>query len=460
MLVSAGMALAAHGYSDVADDANTAPDITSLEVVEATAGVLTIRLTVGNFQSLPADSWVNLWFDLDSDQGTGDAGDEALVRYRSDGGVELYAWDGAQLVEGSTANVTASFAAGVLSVSLPRASIAAAESFGILAVSSRAQSLGQDELIASDYAPNAGRSAYVVPGLKAFPDAVGDHDAAPDVTSVRVSDAKSGWITFAITTPNYTTLPSESAIVLTVDADSNPETGEGGAELNLTLLGGEVALDRWNGRRWVPDTPPTRVRARNSKHVVAIDLHVSELGNARRFGFSLLSVDLNTAVEGAVAADVAPNDFSVLGVRPRESPGAHPRRHRPRCEAEPPSSRTAVHGQPAGHEIRHRPIDHQRSRDLPCSRCRREACRRPGASREGRRSARSSCPARRRARCCAGRSASAAAARSSRETSRTSFASAEAARRSRATSVIPSMSIPLSPSAAALTESRARSEQN
>ena len=48
-------------------------------------------------------------------------------------------------------------------------------------------------------------------------------------------------------------------------------------------------------------------------HVVAIDLHISELGNAPRFGFSLLSVDLNTAVEGAVAADVAPSDFSYWG---------------------------------------------------------------------------------------------------------------------------------------------------
>lgn len=312
-LVSAGMALAARGYSDAAGDANTAPDITSLEVVETTAGLLTIKLSVGNYQSLPADSWVNLWFDLDSDQRTGDAGDEALVRYRSDGGLELYAWDGAQLVESSTANVMASFAAGVLAVSLPRASIAAAESFGVLAVSSRAQSLGEDELIASDYAPNAGRSAYVGPGPNAFPDAIGDHDAAPDVTSVHVSDAKSGWITFAISTPNYDTLPSESAIVLTIDADSNPETGEGGADLTLTLVGGEVALDRWNGRRWGRDTPPTRARVRNSKHVVAIDVHVSELGSAPRFGFSLLSVHLNTAVEGVVAADVAPDDFSYWG---------------------------------------------------------------------------------------------------------------------------------------------------
>ena len=213
-LVAASMAVGARGYSDAADDSNSAPDITSVEVGEATPGVLAIRLSVGNYASLPARSWVNLWFDLDSDQETGAAGDEALVRYSADGGVELFAWDGSQLVAGSTDGVTASFAAGVLTVSLPRASIAAEASFGMLVVSSRAQSLGEDELVASDYAPNAGRSAYAGPTNMAFPDPAGDHDAAPDVTSVRVSDAKSGWITFAITTPNYATLPSESAIVL------------------------------------------------------------------------------------------------------------------------------------------------------------------------------------------------------------------------------------------------------
>lgn len=313
-LVAASMAVAARGYSDAAGDSNSAPDITSVELGEATPGVLAIRLSIGNYASLPARSWVNLWFDLDSDQETGAAGDEALVRYSADGGVELFAWDGSQLVAGSTDGVTASFAAGVLTLSLPRASIAAEASFGMLVVSSRAQSLGEDELVASDYAPDAGRSAYAGPATTAFPDPAGDHDAAPDVTSVRVSDAKSGWITFAITTPNYATLPSESAMVLTIDADSNPETGEGGAELSITLVGGEVVLDRWNGQRWARDTPPVQVRARNSRNVVAIDLHVRELHNARRFGFSLLSVDLNTAVEGAVVAvDFAPSDFSYWG---------------------------------------------------------------------------------------------------------------------------------------------------
>ena len=313
VFVFAGMALAARGYSDAPGDSNAAPDITSVELGETTPGVLAIKLSVGNYTSLPVSSWVNLWFDLDSDLGTGDAGDEALVRYHADGRVELYSWNGSQLVAGSTADVTASFAAGVLTLALPRAAIAAEASFGMLVVSSRAQSLGEDEIVASDYAPNAGRSAYAGPTQTAFPDPTGDHDAAPDVTSVRVSDAKSGWITFAITTPNYATLPSESAIVLTVDADSNPETGDAGAELTITLVGGEVLLERWNGRRWARDTPPVQVRARNSRNVVSLDLHVRELGNARRFGFSVLGVDLNTAVEGVVAVDFAPSDLSYWG---------------------------------------------------------------------------------------------------------------------------------------------------
>ncbi|MET0560247.1 MAG: hypothetical protein ABW012_01315 [Gaiellaceae bacterium] len=312
-LVVANMAIAARGYSDVAGDSNSAPDITSVEVSEATPGVLAIRLSISNYASLPARSWVNLWFDLDSDEETGAAGDEALVRYSADGGVELFAWDGSQLVAGSTDSVTASFAAGLLTVSMPRASIAAEASFGMLVVSSRAQSLGEDELIASDFAPDAGRSAYAGPATTAFPDPTGDHDAAPDLTSVRVSDAKSGWITFAITTANYASLPSASAIVLSIDADSNPETGEGGAELTVTMVGGEVVLDRWNGRRWARDTPPMQVRVRTSRNVVAIDLHVRELDNARRFGFSLLSADLNTVAEGVVAVDFAPSDLSYWG---------------------------------------------------------------------------------------------------------------------------------------------------
>jgi hypothetical protein len=192
-LLGAGAALAARGYSDAAGDANAAPDITSVDVAEATAGTLTIGVSVANYESLPANSWVNVWFDLDSDPRTGDAGDEALVRYSADGAMELYAWDGARLVPGSTNGVTGTFAAGLLTLSVPRSSIdALGGAFGILAVGSRGQTEGNEQLIASDYAPDVGRSSFAGTAPSAFPDPADDEDAAPDISSVRVSDVKGG----------------------------------------------------------------------------------------------------------------------------------------------------------------------------------------------------------------------------------------------------------------------------
>ena len=311
ILSVAGVALGARGFSDPAGDDNAAPDATAVEISEPTVGVIAIKLTVANYPALPENSWVNLWFDVDANASTGDdAGDEALVRYLSSGTTELYTWNGSQYAAGSNAGVAASFATGALTVSVPRAAVKAAAAFGLLVVSSRGQPVGDEELIASDFLPDTGRAAFTGPGPSAFPDPAGDHDAAPDIGAVRVSDVKSGWITFAITTPNYAVLPEQSAVILTIDADDNRRTGEAGADLQLSLAAGEISLERWDGARWASDELPTRARHRNSASVVSIDLHVSELGNSSRFRFSLLSADVNAAIQGVVALDVAPDDFS------------------------------------------------------------------------------------------------------------------------------------------------------
>jgi hypothetical protein len=310
-LLIASTAFGARGFSDPGGDTNTAPDLTSLEIAEASAGTIAIRVVVANYQALPANSWFNLWFDVDANASTGDdAGDEALVRYQSAGAMELYTWNGAQYVAGSTAGAVAAFTAGTLTVSIPRASIHAIGAFAVLAVGSRGQPVADEELVASDFVPNAGRARFAGPDPATFPDAVGDHDAAPDLTAVRVSDARNGWITFSMTTPNYAVLPEESAIVISIDADNNPRTGESGTELQLSLAAGQVALERWDGEQFVPDDLPTRARHRNTGNVVALDLHVSELGNSSRFRFSLLSADVNTAIQSVVAVDVAPDDLT------------------------------------------------------------------------------------------------------------------------------------------------------
>jgi hypothetical protein len=310
ILAVVGSALGARGFSDPPGDVNTAPDMTSVEVSEASAGTLTIRVTIGNFQTLPQGSWVNLWFDTDSNQDTGAEGDEALVRHVDAGAPQVYAWNGSQLVEGSNASVASSFADGVLTVTVPRTTIGATAAFDLLAVTSRGQPVAGQQLIASDFAPNTGRLPFTGSASATATDPAGDHDAAPDITAVQVSDASNGWITFDITTPNYAVLPEASAIVITIDTDVNQRTGESGAEIQLTLAAGQIAMERWSTSGWQPDELPTRARFRNAANAVSIDLHRSELGSGPRFRFALLSADVNTAVQAVVAVDVAPDDFS------------------------------------------------------------------------------------------------------------------------------------------------------
>jgi hypothetical protein len=310
LLAFAGLALGAASYSDSAGDDNAAPDLTSVVVSEAPDGTLTLTLAVANYQTLPADSWFNLWFDLDSNQETGDAGDEALVRYNSDGVIDFYLWNGLDLVERPSAGMTGTYAPGVLTVTAPETAFGGLSTFGLLAVSARSQELGDNELIASDYAPDIGRSRFVGPAAASFPDPGADHDAAPDITSVRVTDAKDGWISFAISTPNYATLPGESPLFVEIDRDANPRTGDGGAEALVTAVGGEVQLEHWDGgrREWFADDAPTRVRARNSGNVITVDVHRSELENTRRFGFSVVAADFNVEAEEVLAIDFAPDD--------------------------------------------------------------------------------------------------------------------------------------------------------
>ena len=309
MLTFAGLGLAASSFSDAAGDNNEAPDVRSVTVAEMPAGTISVVVAVGNYESLPAESWFNLWFDLDSNASTGDDGDEALARYVSEKGLEFFRWNGSELVAQPTTGMTASFAAGALTLAIPKAAFDNVSSFGILTVAARGQELGTDELVASDYAPDRGRSAYVAPAQTAFADPDRDHDGAPDVTSVKVSDAKNGWISIAISTPNYVQLPDEALLLVSIDRDNRARTGDGGADILITTAEGEVSVARWEPRmeRWIDDDPPTRARVRNSGNVVTLEIHRSELENTPRFGLAVTAFDVNVAAGVPLGVDFAPD---------------------------------------------------------------------------------------------------------------------------------------------------------
>lgn len=317
-LLAAGMAFGAGAasFSDGVGDDNAAPDITAVSVSEA-GEILTLRVTVRNYQVLPDGTWFNIWFDLDRNSRTGDvAGDEALVRFFATGDVEHHVWNGTEWVEAAATGVSGAYSAGVLTLTIPK-SLLGSSSFGVLAVAARGQQLSGELFVASDFAPNSGRSPFTSPTAGTFPDPANDHSAAPDIANVRVTDAKDGWIRFAVSTPNRATLPAQSVIILTIDRDAKPNTGNTGAEVSITDVGGEVRLERWNarGRRWVDDSPPTRLREHSAGNIVTIEVHRSELDTTPRFGFKLTSADLDVGTGEAVAVDFAPNSGTFWSYR-------------------------------------------------------------------------------------------------------------------------------------------------
>lgn len=305
VLVFAGIGFAAASFSDPVGDTNEAPDVTSVTVSESAAAIVTVSVAVRNYQSLPANSWINLWFDLDSNPATGAGGHEALVTYLSDGVLDFFHWNGSELARQSNLGMTAAYSGGVLTLSAPRTALDNATAFGILTVAAREQEVV--EYIAADFAPDDGRSSpFVGPELISFSDPVGDQPAAPDVTSVRVSDAKNGSISFAVTTPNLQTLPPQTLVFLWIDSDGKLTTGGDGVDIMIVYGAGQIQMLRWSQSRrdFVDDDPPFRVQTRNSGGVLTIVVHRSELGNPTRFGFAVGAGHLG--VDSLAAVDFAP----------------------------------------------------------------------------------------------------------------------------------------------------------
>lgn len=305
-LAFTALGLAASSFTDAAGDNNEAPDVTAVTVSQA-PGTTTVTVAVANYPTLPAGTWFNLWFDLDSNPGTGADGDEALIRYLADGTLEFYRWSGSDLVPGELGAMTAAYANGVLTITAPSASFADASAFGVLAVASHGQEVEGSGYTAADFAPDTGRSAYAGPASASFADPQGDNPAAPDVTTVRVADAKSGMVTFTIATPNYATLPEDTIVLLLIDSDLKQSTGASGADLLVAYGAGEVELGRWDRtqQQFVADEPPSRVQARNAAGVLTIQVHRSELGNVTQLGFAVGAAHIDEA-GGFDALDVAP----------------------------------------------------------------------------------------------------------------------------------------------------------
>lgn len=131
------------------------PDITTVDVTNTPDGTLTFRMTIANYPALVPETAVGFVLDLDKDLDTGSDGFEAQLAYFVETGgtsFAFYTWDGLDLIEADTTRLTAAYAEGVLTVTVPRSELENTTGFAFGALALRVQQ--QPPELAVDVAPD------------------------------------------------------------------------------------------------------------------------------------------------------------------------------------------------------------------------------------------------------------------------------------------------------------------
>ena len=129
-----------------------------------------------------------------------------------------------------------------------------------------------------------------------YQDSSGENAAAPDITTLIVSNTDAGMLSFRVNIPNRPALAPDMLIGLFVDSDNNPATGDtdlltAGADYAIEIFGGEAALFRWDGSghtRRAGDPPATSLIF-SYQGGITINISTAELGNTRALRFNVLA---------------------------------------------------------------------------------------------------------------------------------------------------------------------------
>ena len=128
-----------------------------------------------------------------------------------------------------------------------------------------------------------------------YQDSSGENPAAPDITTLTVSNTDAGVIQFRVAIPNRPQLTQDMLLLLFVDSDANAQTGDPeslGADYVIQIFGGEAALFRWDGTNFTRSAgnPPATSLIFGYQSGVTITISAAELGNTRKFGFAVIAI--------------------------------------------------------------------------------------------------------------------------------------------------------------------------
>jgi hypothetical protein len=124
-------------FSDAAGDATGgAPDVTTVDVTSDAAGTITFRVTVGGLPA--ADTYVDLWIDVDRSSATGDQGVEYNIYLQgSDFAAFGERWSGSDWVDWAPTTARTGFANGVWTLTINRSDLNNTGSFNFYYITSK-----------------------------------------------------------------------------------------------------------------------------------------------------------------------------------------------------------------------------------------------------------------------------------------------------------------------------------
>jgi hypothetical protein len=127
----------------------------------------------------------------------------------------------------------------------------------------------------------------------AYTDPSGDSTTAGDLTSVTVAgDKASGQLLFRITGTNIASSET-NLLILDIDSDANPLTGditENGSDYLFGLDNASYSFFHWTGSDWVP-TSDLSVQISGNTTQILISVNRSDLGNTSLFNFFAVTVN-------------------------------------------------------------------------------------------------------------------------------------------------------------------------
>ena len=137
-----------------------------------------------------------------------------------------------------------------------------------------------------------GGSARTVANSKTFNDSIGEDAAAPDITSVAVSNDDAGNITFQINISNRPALTQDMYVLVFIDTDQSLVTGDVnflGAEYAIDLEQGAVGLFQWNGSDFVFAPAQTSLTYAYGPTGATIHISAADLGKTKAFNFGVIA---------------------------------------------------------------------------------------------------------------------------------------------------------------------------